>query len=157
MKIDVNMKTYPYPGLVGRSQRVSSTKEITDVDVYIVQRARDMIANPDHWCQGSMARDARDKPTCAVRYATKHCAWGALYTSGQPMNVDHLFVGLCKKAVELYGQNRDLVGVNDVMGHAAVMKVFDAWLTEHAPQQSKSSLKATLPVLDEEERELTTA
>jgi hypothetical protein len=85
--------------------------------IQIVERARALIADEEHWCRGELARDARGMGVCPITdSAVKRCGLGAAYeiTAGHRAAYD-LAVGAVQP---LYG-TATLVKVNDIRGHAA--------------------------------------
>ena len=48
--------------------------------IQIVERARALIADEEHWCRGELARDARGMGVCPITdSAVKRCGLGAAY------------------------------------------------------------------------------
>jgi hypothetical protein len=95
--------------------------------IQIVERARALIADKEHWCRGELARDARGMGVCPLSNdAVKRCGLGALVASAHEITRGHrMAYDLATRAMQpLYG-TATLVKVNDVSGHAAVLALFD--------------------------------
>jgi hypothetical protein len=93
----------------------------------IIERARELIQNEQHWCRGSLALDASGEsadPTSSE--AVRRCALGALVaaayqlTSNRSRCYDLAIIALRP----LCGSNT-VVLTNDHLGHAAVLALFD--------------------------------
>ena|SRR5262245_14594477 len=88
---------------------------LTDQQRKIVQRARDRIADPARWCQGSMARTANGE-ICRFddKHAQRFCALGALAAElaaeGAVATYKHL------RAVDAALQDQWLLGTAGVFG-----------------------------------------
>ena len=97
------------------------------IKIQIVERARALIADEQHWCRCELARDARGMGVCPMSdAATKRCGLGALIAAAYEITSGHCRAyDLAIKATQpLYG-SATLVNVNDVRGHAAVLALFD--------------------------------
>jgi hypothetical protein len=95
--------------------------------IQIVERARALIADEQHWCRGELARDAKCRGICPLSdSATKRCGLGALITAAYEITSGHPSAyDLAIRAMQpLYG-TATLVKVNDIRGHAAVLALFD--------------------------------
>jgi hypothetical protein len=97
------------------------------IGVAIIDRARTIIANPDHWCQGSYAKSNGGVPVSAEdRSAQRYCAMGALILAAFEITGD---VGrgreLAYSAARIISNTRSLIFVNDHEGYAAVLALFD--------------------------------
>jgi hypothetical protein len=95
--------------------------------VQIVERARALIADEQHWCRSELARDAKGMGVCPMSdEAVKRCGLGALIAAAYDITGDHLAAhDLAIRAMRsLYG-TATLVKVNDIRGHAAVLALFD--------------------------------
>ena len=91
--------------------------------IQIVERARALIANEEHWCRGDLARDANGVGVCPTSdSATKRCGLGALIMAAYRSRAAH---DLAIKAMRPLRGSATLVNVNDVRGHAAVLALFD--------------------------------
>jgi hypothetical protein len=97
------------------------------LNVQIVERARALIADEQHWCRGELARDGKGRGVCPMsESATKRCGLGALMTASYEITRYHRAAyDLAIRATQpLYG-TATLVKVNDLEGHAAVLALFD--------------------------------
>jgi hypothetical protein len=95
--------------------------------IQIVERARALIADEQHWCRCELARDARGTGVCPTsESATKRCGLGALIAAAYEITGEHLSAhDLAIRATQpLYG-TATLVKMNDLRGHAAVLALFD--------------------------------
>ena len=93
----------------------------------IVERARSLIVDEQHWCRGHLAQSASGLsvfPTSAS--AVKRCGLGAVIAAAYELTHDYdAAYELAHKALRpLYGTST-LVRVNDMRGHAAVLALFD--------------------------------
>jgi hypothetical protein len=93
----------------------------------IVERARALIAEEQHWCRRHLALDASGVgvfPTSAA--AVKRCALGAVIAAAYQLTNDFDAAHyLGHEALRpRYGPNT-LIYVNDARGHAAVLALFD--------------------------------
>jgi hypothetical protein len=93
----------------------------------IVERARALIADEQHWCCSHLAQDASGvsvSPTSAR--AVKRCALGAVIAAAYQLT--HDFDAAHRLGHEAlrpgYGA-ATLIHVNDTRGHAAVLALFD--------------------------------
>ena len=95
--------------------------------VQIVERARTLIADEQHWCRGELARDAKGRGVCPMSdSAMKRCGLGALLTASYEITRDHRAAyDLAIKAMRPLHGTATLVKVNDIRGHAAVLTLFD--------------------------------
>lgn len=91
--------------------------KINNPAVENLQAARNLIADPEKWCQGKEQTD--DGRVCAVR---------AVWATGANLNARR---ALDKAARQLYWHEEageplwPAVRVNDDLGHAAVLRMFD--------------------------------
>ena len=95
--------------------------------VQIVEQARSLIADEQHWCRGQLAEDARGRivlPTSAK--AARRCGLGAVIAAAYQLtqNYDAAYA-LAHNALRPYCSLSTLVHVNDERGHAAVIALFD--------------------------------
>ena len=98
----------------------------------IVEKARALIADQQHWCRGELARNANGEGVCPTSAsAVKRCALGAVIAAA------HEFAGdldaahdLALKALRPKCGTATLVRVNDIRGHAAVLALFDEVIAE---------------------------
>jgi len=95
--------------------------------IQIVERARALIADEQHWCRGELARDARGMGVCPMsESALKRCGLGALIMAAYQITNDRRRAhDLAIKAMRPLHGSATLVNVNDVRGHAAVLELFD--------------------------------
>jgi hypothetical protein len=95
--------------------------------VQIAERARDLIADEQHWCRRHLAEDMNGvsvSPTSAS--AVKHCGLGAVIAAAYQLT--HDFDAAHQLAQEVLGAHyraATLMHVNDTRGHAAVLALFD--------------------------------
>ena len=95
--------------------------------VQIVERARALIANEQHWCRRHLALDKNGavvSPTSAK--AMKRCALGAVVAAAYQLTKD--FDAAHQLAQEVLGAHyraATLMHVNDTRGHQAVIALFD--------------------------------
>jgi hypothetical protein len=102
----------------------------------IVEQARALIADKQHWCRGDLARDINGEEVCpTAASAVKRCGLGAVtaYQLSNDLDAAH---DLAFKALRPRYGTATLVRVNDMRGHAAVLAMFDEVL---AAQKSTSS------------------
>ena|SRR5690242_17150449 len=95
--------------------------------VQIVERARQLIADEQHWCRRHFGEDVNGFPASPTSpSAIKWCGLGAVIAAAYEITVDHRAAhDLAIRAMQpLYG-TPTLVKVNDVRGHAAVLALFD--------------------------------
>ena len=93
----------------------------------IIERAKELIQNEQHWCRGSLAIDAPgDLADPTSKEAVRRCAFGALIAAAHQLTNHRV------RAYELAGNAlRPLCGTNSVIltndhqGHAAVLALFD--------------------------------
>ena len=93
----------------------------------IVERARELIADEQHWCRRHLALDANGvvvSPTSAR--AAKLCALGAVVAAAYQLthNADAAYQVGYQVLRPRYG-SATLIHVNDTRGHAAVLALFD--------------------------------
>src|SRR5262245_40245586 len=93
----------------------------------IVEQARSLIADEQHWCRGQLAEDARGRivvPTSAK--AVRRCGLGAVIAAAFGLTQDYdAAYTLAHNALRPYCGLSTLVHVNDERGHAAVIALFD--------------------------------
>lgn len=99
-----------------------SKQETRTID--ILEKARDLISDPDRWTQGELARGPNGRPLgpCSP-HAVRWCAAGALYCVGRGDGRRHAQVQLDLAAL-VYGAGYFSTSVNDFRGHATVMDMF---------------------------------
>ena len=100
--------------------------KLTKVQKEIVRVARDLIADPEHWCWGEFAQTAVGV-SCSWGSpdACRWCAEGALrYAAIKVLDFDlDSFETLEPIGAIAYPDS--LTNINDNQGHAAVLKLFD--------------------------------
>jgi hypothetical protein len=93
----------------------------------IVERARALIADEQHWCRRHLAQDVNGvavSPTSAS--AVKRCGLGAVIAAAHQLTHDFDAAhDLGHKALRPRYGPAALIHVNDVRGHAAVLALFD--------------------------------
>ena len=97
------------------------------IQIQIIERARSLIADQQHWCRGQLAEDANGVSVFpASAAAVKRCGLGALITAAYELtnNYDAAHE-LAHTALRPRCGISTLVHVNDVKGHAAVLALFD--------------------------------
>ena len=93
----------------------------------IVERARALIADEQHWCRCHLAQDVSGvavSPTSAD--AVKRCGLGAMIAAAYQLTHDFdaaHYLGHC--ALRPHCGPVTLIHVNDARGHAAVLALFD--------------------------------
>ena len=97
------------------------------LSVAIIERARQIISDPDNWCRGSFAR-GRGGASVSVRdpAARRFCAMGALILAaieitGDATQANELAYGIAKTI----SRTGSLVFINDRQGHGAILQLFD--------------------------------
>ena len=93
----------------------------------IIERARALIADENHWCRGALARDDSGRqidPTEAM--ARRRCAYGALVAAAYELVSDLSQAhDLADAAAREIRGSSSLINTNDTGGHAAVLALFD--------------------------------
>jgi hypothetical protein len=95
--------------------------------IQIVERARTLIADEEHWCRRNLANDVNGVPISPTSdRAVKWCGLGAVIAAAY--QVTHDFDAADQLGYEAlrprYGA-ATLIHVNDTRGHAAVLALFD--------------------------------
>jgi hypothetical protein len=93
----------------------------------ILEHARNIIADENHWCRGCLARDAHGREVDPMNAtAQRRCAYGALIAAAFE------FVADIKRARDLADAAAremrgpsTLINTNDIQGHTAVLMLFD--------------------------------
>lgn len=95
--------------------------------IQILERARALIADEQHWCRGQLALDARGVGVFATSAsAVKRCALGAVIAATYELTHDFDAAhDLAHKALHPYCGTATLIHVNDMRGHAAVLRLFN--------------------------------
>jgi hypothetical protein len=122
---------------------------ITDLDVQIVEQARDLFVNhPEAWTWGNVGLDSENNKlaSCQIDQAEKVCAIGALYKYGLPDRwlvaedegwARQLINNLAIFSRQLYG-SPSIVTVNDHLGREQVINVmtkFLEWREDHSADE----------------------
>jgi hypothetical protein len=97
------------------------------LQIQIVERARALIADEQHWCRRHLALDARGVGVFATSAtAVKRCALGAVIGAAYQLTHDYDAANdLAHKALRPRYGTSTLIYVNDMRGHAAVLALFD--------------------------------
>jgi hypothetical protein len=93
----------------------------------ILERARALIADKNHWCRGSLARDVRGRQVDPWKTtAVRSCAYGALIAAAFELVADVAQSRDLADAVarEIHGSSW-LITTNDIGGHRAVLALLD--------------------------------
>ena len=94
--------------------------------IQIVERARALIADEQHWCRGELARDAKGRGICPMSDSAIGAVLGALLMAACEITRDHRAAyDLAIRAMRPLHGTATLVKVNDLRGHAAVLALFD--------------------------------
>jgi hypothetical protein len=94
----------------------------------IIAGAIELIADEKHWTRGALARDKRGVLCCwNSREAVKFCAVGALARAaadllGSASDVGPLSLAIARDVMIANGVTRCLQQINDIEGHAAVVR-----------------------------------
>jgi hypothetical protein len=93
----------------------------------IVEKARSLIADQQHWCRGVLAQDASGASVLATSAsAVQRCGLGALIAAAYQLSHDFDVANeLAHRALRPGCGVATLVQVNDTRGHAAVLALFD--------------------------------
>jgi hypothetical protein len=110
----------------------------------VIMRARDIIADKHHWTQGTQASTKNGRPTRPNdERASRFCATGAMIRAGFELTSDlpqarllteSACSALCPTVINDACDPLDAVQmINDKhrTGHAAVLKLFDDYLSVH--------------------------
>src|SRR4029453_6031593 len=105
------------------------------LQIQIVERARVLIADGQHWCRGDLARDINGEevsPTAAS--AVRWCALGAVIAAAYELTHDLKAAhDLALKALRPKYGTATLVGVNDMRGHPDVLALLDEVIAMKPP------------------------
>jgi hypothetical protein len=95
--------------------------------IQIVERARALIADEQHWCRGELALDANGMGVCPMSdEAVKRCGLGALIMAAYQITTDRReAINLAIKAMRPLHGSATLMQINDTSGHTAVLALFD--------------------------------
>jgi hypothetical protein len=95
--------------------------------IQIVERARALIADEEHWCRRHFGEDANGFPVSPTSAsAIKWCALGAVIAAAYQIthNPDAAYRLGYQALRPRYG-SATLIHVNDVRGHSEVLSLFD--------------------------------
>jgi hypothetical protein len=93
----------------------------------ILERARALIADKDHWCRGSLAKDVRGRQVDPWdKTVVRRCAYGALIAAAFELVPDTKQARDLADAVarEIHGSSW-LITTNDIGGHRAVLVILN--------------------------------
>jgi len=95
--------------------------------VQVVEMARSLIEDEQHWCRVELARDVDSVSVCPTdSRAQRRCALGALIAAAYQLTNDHNQAHeIAISAVRPLFGTATLVNVNDVRGHVAVLALLD--------------------------------
>jgi hypothetical protein len=97
------------------------------LNIQIVERARTLIADEQHWCRRRLAEDGNGvsvSPTSVG--AVKRCGLGAMIAAAYELTHDFDTAHqLGHEAMRPHYGPSTLIYVNDIRGHAAVLALFD--------------------------------
>ena len=95
--------------------------------VQIVERARELVADEQNWCQRHLAQDvngASVSPTSIA--AVKRCGLGAVIAAAYQLTHDYDAAHrLGHEALRPHYSPATLIYLNDIRGHSAVLALFD--------------------------------
>lgn len=103
------------------------------ISIQILERARVLIADEQHWCPGHLARDVRGYPVSPTDSdAVQWCAFGALVAAANEFTDDPAMAqDFATSAMRPLVGGTQLTHINDIEGHAAVIALFDAAIGTH--------------------------
>ena len=97
------------------------------IQIEILETARALIADEQHWCRRHLALDGRGVgvfPSSAS--AVRRCALGAMIAAAYQLTQDYdAAYQLAHNALRPDYSTATLIHVNDMRGHAAVQLLFD--------------------------------
>lgn len=98
----------------------------------IVERARVLIEDQQHWCRNELARDAKSRSVDPTdQMAVRRCGLGALVAAAYQITNDHRRAhDLAIAALRPLHGSTTLVKINDIRGHSAVLVLLDEVLSE---------------------------
>lgn len=94
----------------------------------VLRNAYELIRDPDRWCTHAMARDNLGQSVAARDPdAVRWCAFGALGKCGKTKWTSTIrdCEVVDRIVAELYGSSHSITSVNDNLGHAATVAVFE--------------------------------
>lgn len=100
--------------------------------IEILKAARELIADPNRWCQDVYARDATGKDVVPDDPAAcQWCALGAIERFSEPPSYALEAIAALIPDRSLPAARMQVPDVNDTDGHAAVLEMFDAAILRH--------------------------
>jgi hypothetical protein len=95
--------------------------------IQIVERARELIADEEHWCRRHLGEDLNGVAVSATSAsAVKRCGLGAVIAAAYQFTNDFDAAHqLGHEALRPHYSPATLIRVNDNRGHAAVLALFD--------------------------------
>jgi len=97
------------------------------LQIQIVERARELIVDEQHWCRSHLALDKNGvvvSPTSAK--AVKRCGLGAVIAAAYQLTQDYDAAHqLGHEVLGPHYRTATLMHINDTRGHAAVLALFD--------------------------------
>ena len=104
------------------------------LNIQIIEKARSLIEEKEHWCRGTLAVDARGNHVCPTdSRAKRRCALGAIVAAAYEFTNDPgQAYDLAVSVVRSFRGTSTLVNVNDVRGHAAVLALLDEAIAAHS-------------------------
>ena len=95
--------------------------------IQIVERARELIADEQHWCRRHFGEDAHGFPVSPTSpSAIKWCGLGAVIAAAYQLTHDyHVTHRLGHEALRPHYSPATLIYLNDIRGHTAVLALFD--------------------------------
>jgi hypothetical protein len=95
--------------------------------LHIVERARELIADEQHWCRHHFGEDANGFPVSPTSAsASKRCALGAVIAAAYQLIHNHdVAYQIGYQALRPRYGSATVIHVNDTRDHAAVLALFD--------------------------------
>jgi hypothetical protein len=95
--------------------------------IQIVELARGLIADEEHWCQRHLALNKYGTAVSPMSpHAVKWCGLGAVIAAAYQLTHDFDAAHKLGHAVVTpIGSSIELMGINDTKGHSAVLSLFD--------------------------------
>jgi phage terminase large subunit GpA-like protein len=97
------------------------------LQLQIVERARALIEDKEHWCRNHIALDANGVSVFPTSLsAVKRCGLGALIAAAYELTRDHDAADrLAYDALRPHCGSSTVIHINDMRGHTAVLDLFD--------------------------------
>jgi hypothetical protein len=97
------------------------------LQLQIIERARALIEDKDHWCRNHIALDENGVSVFPTSLsAAKRCGLGALIAAAYELTGDHDAADrLAYDALRPHYGSSTLIHINDMRGHASVVALFD--------------------------------